>query len=129
MGKMTDSLKERARSLKRELGALYWALQDRRTPASARFFAAIALAYALSPVDLIPDFIPILGYLDDLLILPALIALAVRLIPPDALEDARARAEREAPSLRRNWAAGALFLGVWIVLAAALLRSFLRLFA
>lgn len=129
MGKLLIALKERARALKRELGALYWALQDRRTPAVAKIIAAAALGYALSPVDLIPDFIPVLGYLDDLLILPALIALSVRLIPPEVLEDARRRAEGEFPSLRRNWIAGSLFLGLWAVLAAVIIRSLLGLFA
>lgn len=74
--------KERAEKLKTELPALFLALKDRDTPLTAKIFAGVTIAYALSPVDLIPDFIPVLGYLDDLLLLPALVALTVKLIPP-----------------------------------------------
>lgn len=86
------SLKSRAAKLKTEIPALFLALRDKRTPVGAKILAFLTVAYALSPVDLVPDFIPVLGYLDDLLILPGLAALTVRLIPPDVLDDCRARA-------------------------------------
>ena len=74
------TLKERAQSLKRDIPAVLLALKDKDTPISAKVLAGITVCYALSPVDLIPDFIPVLGYLDDLILLPALIALTVKLV-------------------------------------------------
>lgn len=80
------TLKERAQSLKRDIPAVFLALKDKDTPISAKVLAGITVCYALSPVDLIPDFIPVLGYLDDLILLPALIALTVKLIPGEVWE-------------------------------------------
>ena len=77
------NLKERAGKLKTDLPALFLALKDRETPVLAKVFAGIAVAYALSPVDLIPDFIPVLGYLDDVILLPGLVALTLKRIPPE----------------------------------------------
>ena len=74
------TLKERAKKLKRDVPAVFLALKDRETPLLAKITAAVTVAYALSPIDLIPDFIPVLGYLDDVLLLPALIALTIRLL-------------------------------------------------
>lgn len=79
-------LKERAKKLKTEIPAVFLALKDRDTPAAAKTLAGITVAYALSPVDLVPDFIPVLGYLDDVILLPALVALTIRLIPKDVWE-------------------------------------------
>jgi uncharacterized membrane protein YkvA (DUF1232 family) len=92
-------LRRRAKRLKRQLWSLYLAWRDPATPWAARLPAIIAIAYALSPIDLIPDFVPLLGQLDDLLILPALIALALKLVPPEVA----ARCRREA---WRHWASG-----------------------
>ena len=72
-----NKLKDRAKKLKTDIPAVFLALKDKRTPWYARILAAVIVVYALSPIDLIPDFIPVLGYLDDLIILPALIALIV----------------------------------------------------
>lgn len=74
-------LKERAKSLKKTVPAVFLALKDKDTPIIAKILAGITVGYALSPVDLIPDFIPVLGYLDDVILLPALIALTIKLIP------------------------------------------------
>ena len=87
-----------ARALKRELYALYLASRDPRTPWYAKAAIAGVLAYALSPIDLIPDFIPVLGYLDDLVLLPAGIWMALRLIPPTVMAESRARAEEAVPA-------------------------------
>ena len=87
------NLKERAGKLKTDLPALFLALKDRETPVLAKVFAGIAVAYALSPVDLIPDFIPVLGYLDDVILLPGLVALTLKRIPPEVLETCRTQAE------------------------------------
>ncbi|MGN0695918.1 MAG: YkvA family protein [Oscillospiraceae bacterium] len=86
-------LKERARKLKTDIPALFLALKDKDTPAAAKLLAAVTVGYALSPVDLIPDFIPVLGYLDDLILLPALIALTVKLIPEEILGKCRKESE------------------------------------
>jgi uncharacterized membrane protein YkvA (DUF1232 family) len=87
-------LRQRARGLKRNVRALYWAGRDPRTPWYAKAVAACTVAYALSPIDLIPDFIPVIGYLDDLILVPAGIALAIRLIPRDVWQDCCDRAEQ-----------------------------------
>lgn len=86
-------LADRARKLKTDIPAVFLALKEKRTPWYAKIIAAAVVVYALSPIDLIPDFIPVLGYLDDLLILPALIAWCVRCIPADVFADCRSRAE------------------------------------
>ncbi|MGN0692858.1 MAG: YkvA family protein [Oscillospiraceae bacterium] len=86
-------LKERAKKLKTDIPALFLALKDKDTPTAAKFLTAVTVGYALSPVDLIPDFIPVLGYLDDIILLPALIALTVKLIPADILEKCRKESE------------------------------------
>ena len=87
------NLKQRAENLKTDVPAVFLALRDKRTPALAKIFAALTVAYALSPVDLVPDFIPVLGYLDDVIILPALVALTVHFIPEDIMESCRERAK------------------------------------
>ena len=95
---MLKRLRRWARSLKAETMVLYFAVRDPRTPLAARLVAAAVVAYALSPIDLIPDFIPVLGLLDDALILPLGIALALRLVPAPVLADARAKAQAVWPA-------------------------------
>ncbi|WP_135227784.1 YkvA family protein [Deinococcus fonticola] len=99
---MLDRLKSAASRLKAELLALSYAARDPRTPWYARALALLVLTYALSPIDLIPDFIPVLGYLDDLLLLPAGLWLALRLIPPQVMADARAQASRHPHKLGKS---------------------------
>src|SRR5437868_13035767 len=84
--------KERAREIKSELYALYLAYRDPRVPWYARAFAACVVGYAFSPIDLIPDPIPLIGYLDDLILVPLGIALALKMIPADVMAESRARA-------------------------------------
>ena len=110
------TLRERIRALKREAVALYFAVRDPRTPLLARVVAGLVVAYALSPIDLIPDFIPVLGYLDDLILVPLGIMLALRLIPAAVLADARAQAEAalERPT---SQAAAAVIVAIWIACA------------
>lgn len=86
---MFEKLKSHARALKSETQAVYLAAKDPRTPWYAKAVAICTVAYAFSPIDLIPDFVPVLGYLDDVIIVPAGIALAIRLIPAEVLEEAR----------------------------------------
>ena len=114
-----EKLKRWAGRLKTDLHALYLAYRDSRTPLHARVFAAVVVAYAFSPIDLIPDPIPVLGYLDDLILVPLGIALTVRMIPPTVLAECRARA-REA-ALRAGpagTAAAVAVVGIWLLLAA-----------
>ena len=87
------TLKEWAKKLKRDVPAVFLALKDRETPLFAKIMAAVTVAYTLSPIDLIPDFIPVLGYLDDVLLLPALIALAIKLIPKEVWKRCQAESE------------------------------------
>lgn len=93
MKKCIARLKERARVLKSETAALYLAFKRKDTPLLAKIIVGITVCYALSPIDLIPDFIPVLGFLDDVLILPLLIALAIKIIPKQILEECRKEAE------------------------------------
>jgi uncharacterized membrane protein YkvA (DUF1232 family) len=115
------NLKERARILKRETLTLYFAARDPRTPWYAKVVAVGVVAYALSPIDLIPDFIPVVGYLDDLIIVPAGIALVLRMIPAHVLVDCRERARQQSERPTSRIGAGVmiaiwLLLSVWIVL-------------
>lgn len=87
------NLKERAKKLKTDIPAVFLALKDKETPWYAKVCAAVTVGYALSPVDLIPDFIPVLGYLDDIILLPCMVAVTVKLIPSAVLQRCRERAE------------------------------------
>lgn len=87
------TLKERAKRLKADIPAIFIALRDKDTPLIAKILAAVTVGYALSPIDLVPDFIPVLGYLDDLIILPALAALTIKCIPKEKLAECRVKAE------------------------------------
>jgi len=98
---MLERWKARAKALKTELHALVIASRDPRTPWTAKACVALVVAYALSPIDLIPDFIPVLGYLDDMILVPAGIALAIRLIPPQVMDEARKTAARAASKQAR----------------------------
>lgn len=84
-----QALKHKAKQLKRETYAIYLACKDPRVPWYAKYLAAVVLAYAFSPIDLIPDFIPVIGYLDDLIILPTGIWLVLKMIPPDVYDSPR----------------------------------------
>jgi uncharacterized membrane protein YkvA (DUF1232 family) len=110
-------LKRWAQSLKVEVYALYLAYKDPRVPWYARVFAAVVVGYAFSPIDLIPDPIPVLGYLDDLVIIPLGIALAIKMIPPQILAECReeARGVKDRPVGK---VAAVVVVTVWIALAA-----------
>jgi len=118
-----DRLKDRARILKRETLALYLAARDPRTPWYAKVLAVAIVAYALSPVDLIPDFIPVLGYLDELVLIPAGIALVIRLIPREVMEDAHARAGDVLDRAKKTaiWAA-VVIVAIWALVAWVVIR-------
>ena len=106
-----------ARRLKVEVYALYLAYTDPRVPWYARAFAAIVVGYAFSPIDLIPDIVPVLGYLDDLILVPLGVALAITMIPPQVLAACRQKA-RDAKDRPVNKVAAVVVVAVWIAVAA-----------
>ena len=119
MGRL-ESLKAWAGRLKTELRTMYLAYKDPRTPLHARVLAIVVVAYAFSPIDLIPDPIPVLGYLDDLILIPLGIALTIRMIPPDVLAECRAKA-RNAGEIKagpKGTAAAVVVVAAWLLLAA-----------
>lgn len=116
---MLDRLRDWARRLKREVGALWLAARDPRTPIIAKFVALATAAYALSPIDLIPDFVPVLGLLDDLILVPAGIWLARRLIPPALLDEFREAAQARVLPVSRT--AAGVVIALWVLCAAAVL--------
>ena len=111
-----------ARSLKRDVCTLWLAARDARTPWPARIMAMATAAYALSPIDLIPDFIPVLGYQDDLILIPLGIALTIYLIPAPLLADLRQKADLLANRPRSRTAA-AIIIALWIIAATASLYA------
>ena len=115
---MLQTLKHWARRLKLELHALYLACRDPRVPWYARAVAICVVGYAFSPIDLIPDPIPILGYLDDLVLVPLGIALTIRLIPPEVLAECRAQAAAAPPGHQKNWIAAGVIVAIWVAMAA-----------
>ncbi len=118
-----NSWKQRTKRLKSELFALYLAYKDPRTPWYAKIFAVLILGYALSPIDLIPDFIPVIGYLDDLIIVPAGIALLIKMMPKEVLEECRAKARSQPMSKKpKNWIAAIIIVLVWLLAIYLTLR-------
>jgi uncharacterized membrane protein YkvA (DUF1232 family) len=109
-----------ARRLRTEAYALYLACRDPRVPWYARLWAALVVAYALSPLDLVPDFVPVLGHLDDLVLVPLGLALALRLVPPPVLAECRARARAQLLQQERppSHAVTAPIVVVWLLIAA-----------
>lgn len=124
--KLLEKLKSRASALKKEITALYYVYRNPRLPLLPKIIIVITVAYALSPIDLIPDFIPVLGYLDDLIILPALVTLAIKLIPADLMAEARVRAEKEPVRLKKNLLAAGIFISIWVALIALIIVSIFR---
>ncbi len=118
-----EGWKAKARKLKREVYALYLASRDPRVPWHARVAAIVVVAYAFSPIDLIPDPIPVLGYLDDLILIPLGIALVIKLIPAEVLQDCR---EKAASTMQvgkpKNWVAGGIIILIWVSLFALVLQ-------
>ena len=119
-------LKARAKKLKADIPAVFLSLKDRETPLAAKAVAFLTVAYALSPVDLIPDFIPVLGYLDDVLLLPLLVALTIRLIPKDVWAKNRVRAEHLWENGRpKRWYYAVPIVLIWALIVFLILRAVL----
>ncbi|MDO4962190.1 MAG: YkvA family protein [Eubacteriales bacterium] len=119
-----EGLKERAAGLKKDIPAVFLALKRKDTPFPAKMTAALAIIYALSPIDLIPDFIPVIGYLDDLILLPVLIALTVKLIPGEIFEECRKEAEgmwQDGKPVKCYYALP--FIAVWLLVLYLVLKT------
>jgi uncharacterized membrane protein YkvA (DUF1232 family) len=115
MKRHIEHWKKRAKDLKRETYALYLAYRDPRVPWYAKAVCACTVGYALSPIDLIPDFIPVIGYLDDLIIVPAGLALAIRLIPKEVMVECRSQAaEKMNQKGPKNYVAAAIVVVIWL---------------
>jgi len=113
---MLQSWKEKASRLKREIYTLWIAYRKPGVPWYAKAFCALVVAYAFSPIDLIPDFIPVLGYLDDLLLIPLGVGLAIKMIPAEILAQSRAEAQQKMDEGHRdNWVVGGLIVLLWVV--------------
>ena len=124
---MLHRLKARARELKQEVYVIYLAARDPRTPWYVRALIFFVVIHTLSPIDLIPDFIPVLGYLDDLIITPGGLWLAIRLIPPEVMADARTAAETGSIDRSLGKVGAVLILLLWIFAAASAVYLFLLL--
>ncbi|WP_066307033.1 YkvA family protein [Bacillus sp. FJAT-29814] len=110
-----ERLKKWARKLKKQLFVLYFAYKDKRVSWYAKVVAACVVAYAFSPIDLIPDFIPVLGYLDDLILVPLGIMLALKMIPAEVIKDCEVKAnDRMKYGKPKNWIVGSLIIILWI---------------
>ncbi|USK74374.1 YkvA family protein [Peribacillus frigoritolerans] len=114
---MFDKIKTWARSLKRQIFILYFACKDERVPWHAKVFTACLVAYAFSPIDIIPDFIPILGYLDDVILVPIGIMIALKMIPKIVLTDCEVKAEEMMKNGKpKNWIVGSLIVMIWVLI-------------
>lgn len=126
MKQLVETWKQKAGQLKVEVYALYLAYQDPRVPLYGRIFTAFIVAYAFSPIDLIPDFIPIIGYLDDLVLIPLGIKIALSMVPAEVMTESR---EKAGELIRQgkpvNWAAGTMIILIWILLVAYVIHLFM----
>ena len=120
-----QKLKAQAQHLKEEINVLMLAYRDDRTPLKAKLLIGLTIGYLLSPIDLIPDFIPILGAIDDLVIVPLLITISIKLIPPLVLEDARERLKGKVTFTKKNnWLFASIIVIAWAALSYFLYKKF-----
>lgn len=121
------NLKEHAKKLKTDIPAVFLALKDRKTPLIAKITAGITVAYALSPIDLIPDFIPVLGYLDDVILLPALIALTIKLIPKNVWTECQKKSENMWTDGRpKKWYFAIPIILIWLLVIGCVFKIFIK---
>lgn len=118
------SLKERAKRLKADIPAISIALKDKETPVIAKIFAGITIVYALSPIDLIPDFIPVLGYLDDVILLPAFVALTLKYIPSNVWERSKEKSEEMwADGKPKKWYYAVPIVTIWLIVIWLIVKA------
>ncbi len=121
------SLKDRARKLKNDIPALFLALKRKDTPVLAKVFAFLAVGYALSPIDLVPDFIPVLGYVDDIVILPVLVMAALKFIPKEIFDECRKQAEGMWQDGKpKKWYYAVPIVVIWLLLLWLIVRAVFR---
>ena len=114
---MLNQLKLWAKKLKKQLFILYLAYKDERVSWYTKVFTACVVAYAFSPIDLIPDFIPVLGYIDDIIIVPLGIMIALKMLPKNVIEDCTLKAEELIQNEKpQNWVAGSIIIIVWLLI-------------
>lgn len=119
-------MKTRAQKLKTDIPAIFLTLKDKDTPILAKIFAGITVAYALSPIDLVPDFIPVLGYLDDVIILPVLVALTIKFLPKDVLERNRRQSEGMWKDGKpKKWYYAIPIVIIWLLILIVILKMLL----
>ena len=123
--KILQKLKQKAKQLKSEVKVLIIAYKDTRTPLAAKILIGLTAAYLLSPVDLIPDFIPVLGLLDDLIIVPLLIKLSIRLIPQNVLMEAREKALTSSQPSKNNWLFAIIIILIWLAVIYLIIKRFI----
>jgi uncharacterized membrane protein YkvA (DUF1232 family) len=111
---MIQAWKSHAKAARRDIRALYLARNDPRIPWYAKLLALLIVAYAISPIDLIPDFIPVIGYLDDMVLVPAGVILLLMLLPAGLMDEYRIKAQDSEFKFPRNWAVGALIIALWL---------------
>lgn len=117
-----STIKQKVKKIKKEIGALYLAYKRPDVPFYAKLVSILVVGYALSPIDLIPDFIPVLGYLDDLIIIPLSINFAIKLIPNDIMNECRQQSENIFNEGKpKNWVAGSIIICIWIILFSYIL--------
>jgi uncharacterized membrane protein YkvA (DUF1232 family) len=115
--------------LKYEIIALYWAYRDPRTPWYAKAFMAVVIGYAFCPIDLIPDFIPVLGYVDDLIIVPAGIYLAIKMIPKGVFAECREKARSIPISNTAKWVVAGIIIIIWLVVILLIIKFVWQIFS
>jgi uncharacterized membrane protein YkvA (DUF1232 family) len=124
-----EQLKSWAKKLKKQIFILYLAYKDKRVTWYAKLFTACVVAYAFSPIDLIPDFIPILGYLDDIILVPIGITLALKMLPKSVIRECTIKAEQMMKSSKpKNWIVGTLIIILWCLLFVWIVSEFYRCF-
>ena len=119
---LVSIIKRKVEKIKKEIGALFLAYKRKDIPIYAKLVSILVVGYAFSPIDLIPDFIPVLGYLDDLIIVPLGIALAIKLIPKDIMKECRQQSENIfSEGKPKSWVAGGVILCIWIIIFICIL--------
>ncbi|HEY9059901.1 MAG TPA: YkvA family protein [Pseudobacteroides sp.] len=119
-------LKERAKQLKKDIPAVFLALKKKETPWYAKVLAILTIIYALSPIDLIPDFIPVVGYLDDLIILPLMVAATIKLVPNDIINQCRIESEQIWKDGKpKKWYYATPIVLIWLITIALIIKAFL----
>lgn len=117
-----SKIRQKVKKIKKEVGALYLAYKRPDVPRYAKLICILVVGYALSPIDLIPDFIPVLGYLDDLILLPLGITFAIKLIPKNSMDECRQQSENIfSEGKPQSWAAGSVIILIWIIIISYIL--------